>query len=248
MVGASYEKPPITEAIIEFRFTQSTTDGAIQKFAKQIVKQYPESETTYEVQVVLEAGKANAPAANVKTKFGSLKLLGVDQSDLLIVAHNRISACRLAPYTTWEEFSERALLYYGKLKTTCGPRPIARVATRFINRIDVPGPVGTLVKVDDYIKVDPCSSSVVGALSTFNLQVNAEMPGLDGLVGINVATVASPLIDHVSFLLDIDVRQERNPPQSDQGLAECLIRLRQLKNSIFESYLTDKSRDLFNNV
>ena len=62
---------------------------------------------------------------------------------------------------------------------------------------------------------------------------------------MNAATVQSPLIDHVSLLLDIDLFKDQNVPQKDNEVWELFSHLHRQKNKIFEAFITDKARELF---
>jgi len=62
---------------------------------------------------------------------------------------------------------------------------------------------------------------------------------------INTASVPSPLIGYASFALDIDLIRDYEVPQADDDLWAYLSEVRRIKNSIFESCVTDKARALF---
>lgn len=74
------------------------------------------------------------------------------------------------------------------------------------------------------------------------------MPEIGGIAIINTGSVPSPLIDHISFVLDIDLVRNQNLPKSDEEVEACLAELRHMKNKIFESFVTDASRELFGRV
>ena len=71
------------------------------------------------------------------------------------------------------------------------------------------------------------------------------VPEIDGKVLVNAATVSSPLIDHVSLLLDIDLFKDQNIPQKDKEFWDLLAALRHQKNMLFEAFVTDQARELF---
>jgi uncharacterized protein (TIGR04255 family) len=50
----------------------------------------------------------------------------------------------------------------------------------------------------------------------------------------------------LSFSLDIDVWRQVDVPQKDNDVLELLGKMRDAKNQLFETFITDKARDLFN--
>ncbi len=75
------------------------------------------------------------------------------------------------------------------------------------------------------------------------MQVTADIEGYRCLC--NTGLVSSPLIGHVSFLLDIDVARINDVPQSETELWTMIANMRVLKNQLFESSITQRARDLF---
>ena len=64
-------------------------------------------------------------------------------------------------------------------------------------------------------------------------------------VNVNYSSAPSPLVAHSSFLLDIDVFREDGIPSNDDELWELVGLLRDHKNAVFESLITDRTRALF---
>jgi len=71
------------------------------------------------------------------------------------------------------------------------------------------------------------------------------VPEVEGQVIVNASTIPSPLIDHASLLLDIDLFREQALPQKDEDIWELFGLLRRQKNVLFESFITDRARELF---
>ena len=252
MPPGQYARPPITEAVIEFRFDPVMSPGALAKFMRDVQGQYPTAEASYEVTVELKVPASGAePVATPKKKLAGYKITGRDDTDLILLAADRLATVRLAPYCGWEEFLETTKNNYAMLKKRSGYRKIVRVATRYVNRIDIPicvsDSVGTSKSINttEYLLLEPQIPKIIPNVSSFTSQFVGSVPEIDGKVLVNAAIVSSPLIDHVSLLLDIDLFKDENMPQKDSEVWDLLAAFRNQKNILFEAFVTDKARELF---
>ena len=137
------------------------------------------------------------------------------------------------------------------LKKRSGYRKIVRVATRYVNRIDIPicesNSVGTSKSINttEYLLLEPQIPKIIPNVVSFTSQFVGSVPEIDGKVLVNAAIIPSPLIDHVSLLLDIDLFKDQNLPQKDNEMWDLLAAFRNQKNILFEAFVTDKARELF---
>ncbi|HVC52859.1 MAG TPA: TIGR04255 family protein [Stellaceae bacterium] len=241
-----YARPPITEAVIEFRFGSPLSDRMVKRFLHVVAKEYPTTEQTYEISAQLRiTGPGQNPEVSTNQSLTGYKLTGQDSADFMIFRVDRIGIIRNSPYCGWNNFFERAKSYYEKLKKISGLRSLTRIATRYVNRLDIPVKPGDLVRSEDYLQIEPLVPTAVPRLSAFFTTFRGIVPEIEGQVIVNSGTVQSPLIDHISFLLDIDLFREQALPQRDQDVWDLLDRLRAQKNALFESFVTDRARELF---
>ena len=252
MPPGQYARPPITEAVIELRFDPAMSPGALAKFLRDVQGQYPTAEASYEVTVELKVPASGAePVATPTKKLAGYKITGRDDTDLILLAADRLATVRLAPYCGWEEFLETTKNNDSMLKKRSGYRKIGRVATRYVNRIDIPicesDSVGTSKSINttEYLLLEPQIPNIIPNVSSFTSQFVGSVPEIDGKVLVNAAIIPSPLIDHVSLLLDIDLFKDQNLPQKDNEMWDLLAAFRNQKNILFEAFVTDKARELF---
>lgn len=64
-------------------------------------------------------------------------------------------------------------------------------------------------------------------------------------VNITSTGIQSPLINHTSLLLDIDVFRTDNIPLNDVDLWKTIDEARDIKNKIFKACITQKTEELF---
>lgn len=172
-----------------------------------------------------------------------------DGSQIVILEENRFAFVQRAPYDHWEAFSSRAHSLIHVLSGAGNLERFQRVGLRFVNRIDVPDHAQKGVNTDDYVTVrfdGPLPDN--GVIEEFQMRV-VKPSVVDGLhYALVLATTPSPLEEHVSILLDIDVFTLPTHPVAVQELGMITGRMREVKNSIFEACITDASRRLFGGI
>jgi uncharacterized protein (TIGR04255 family) len=215
--SSPYPSPPIFDAVIELRFTQSLSSNELDSFAKSLRSFYDQYEEGAEVdvQVLFNDGSVE-PKVSEPRPVRSLN--SIDQTDRCRLEGNKFSWSRLAPYEGWEPFESRALRDISKLPKKFSFRSMERIGVRYRNRIDVP-------LNDDHI----------GAYEEY-LAVNLRLPELlDPTIGY------AWRIDHVfnDRKINAMVASSVVPPE------DKLNDLRSTKNEIFEACVTDLARESF---
>lgn len=235
-----YTRPPIVEAVIEFRLDPPIDDDAIGKVANKLKLDYPNvgDESQVAVQVSPE-GMKQIPS------FRGKRLTSDDQADIIVIRTNTYACMRLAPYCGWDRFVKMAQDGWEIVTRTIGRRAIQRVGVRYINRLDIPGE--GVVNEEEYLSLYPKAPDLDwGPMSNYVVQMTRPL-NVDGCrVNINSGATPSPLMAHQSILLDIDVYAAGLNLRRDDELWDLVGKIRGHKNRIFESCVTDKARALFN--
>jgi uncharacterized protein (TIGR04255 family) len=236
-----YKRPPITEAVIELRLEQPLPRTEVDKLLQRFRSEYASSEdfVAYGVRV-----NPTARRADFEEKSSGYKLSSADRADVLLVTSAYMSCARLAPYVGWEVFRSRAKDHWRKWKRVTGYRKISRIGVRFINRIDIPVARGEMVKIEDYLSVYP-EARAMERMQGYAMQMSGPIGEDDCQLVIGSSLEPSPLVDHISVVLDIDISREHAPPQKDDEIWALIDRVRVHKNRIFEESVTDKARELF---
>jgi uncharacterized protein (TIGR04255 family) len=237
-----YKRPPITEAIIEIRFEQPLPRPEVDKLQQQFKSEYAFSEDFIALGIGLDPA---ARRANFEEQSSGYKLSSADRADVLLVTSAHMTCSRLAPYVGWDAFRARAESHWRTWKRVTGYRKIGRIGVRFINRIDIPAAAGEVVKVPDYLRVYP-EARAVKHMVTYAMQISGLLEKDNCQLLINSSSMPSPLVDHVSVVLDIDISRTGDSPQKDDEIWALIDRIRVHKNHTFEESVTDKARELFN--
>lgn len=238
---ANYQRPPITEAVIEARLASPIDDKLFEKLRKSSQKRYENISEEVEIEFRFDAIGSNAAQT---VGVSGIRMDRNDAVDILIIKKDILAVCRLAPYCGWEELANRADDEWDRWAKIIGDRPFERLGIRFINRIDVPTKGDGKFDIGSFVKFEPTRPpSLVGTARGFSCTV-AGVAIDDYLVNVTATLVPSPLIDHAGILLDIDIGAEKLASFTDlKGKRE---QARAIKNTIFEELITDASRQLFN--
>ncbi len=240
-----YKNPPVTEAIINFGFAEPIDSATIAKLKSKLHDEYPLSVDWKEMEVNFHAASR---ATTFKDAVTGYRLSSLDQADILILADTRFAVSRLAPYTGWETLGDRAKRGWNDLRALTGYRAVSQIGIRYINRVDIPvqvvdGREGG-VRIEDYFEFYlEVKQPPFPGLSSHMMQAIFLLD--NGKVIVNAGSVPSPLLNHGSYALDIDVVRDKSVPQADQDIWAYVDSVREQKNQFFEASITDRCRALF---
>lgn len=239
-----YKRAPITEAVIEIRLEQPISNDLVDSVLSRFKDDYAASQAISALDVKLDVVERQATIDQQNIGY---KLTSEDKTDVLIVAPDRITFSRLAPYLGWESFQTRAAENWAKWKRIAKYQKIQRLGVRYINRIDVPIKGKENIKVEDYLNVYPIypEPDVISGLAKYTMQLVGPYDVENCSLIINSSVIPSPLIEHLSLVLDLDLGWIRNVPQNDREMWYAFGTMREHKNRIFEACVTDNSRRLF---
>ncbi len=168
-----YSRAPITEAILDLKVILPD-NFPIEKFLEihaRIRDRFPTSEPIHVGSLSIQAGpeiQVDASRQHSGFLFRSKDGLRIFQATLQGFTFNR-----LAPYNSWEEFSDDARNLWEIYKDICKPAFVTRAAIRYINRIDIPveGPI----KLQDYLKSKGISTGIHYPIALPNLRAYSHM-------------------------------------------------------------------------
>lgn len=243
MTALSYKRPPITEAVIEVRFSSPIKETSIAKVAKYFKKQY-ENESK-KIAYSLKVDMASTNVEKTGEKF--LQFSSNDMTQIFILKKASFILSQRAPYTSWEDHIARFERDFCLLRKHAGHQEIKRIGVRYINRIDIPLNGQTTVEESEYLNIYPKYPPILGNLDSYAIQQRSNLNSIGARLTINSAVVPSPLAQHSSIMFDQDIARETDPPQKTEDVILFLNQVRSEKNSIFEACITDKARGLFNN-
>jgi len=235
-----YKAPPITEAVVEMHFGDVLSESARKRTSGKVARFYPT-----EVQEGLINLQLN-PAAR-KAEFIDedkwLKRATEDQTEILLIKSNVLTWSQLAPYATWDQFSERIRRDIDVIAVR--PRRIVtRIGMRYINRIDIPASGDSVGQYEGYLQGGISMPPIIPPPSAYTWHYETRHEDVPCRSVIKSATVIPIVPNTNAIMLDIDLIADVVPARFEE-MWELLQQLRHLKNTLFESIITDKAREIF---
>jgi len=242
----AYKHPPITEAVIGINFLSPIKQAEIDSVNKKYLTHYPNHQAVanFDIAVGLTPDQAGKATTNFNKKDDGHRLATLDMTELLVLWPTSFTVSQLAPYQGWDHFFERFVRDWSLWKRVVGFQTINRVGVRYINRVDIPAKE-SIIEHESFLNVYPKIPDILNPLDAYAVQARVYLEDIGCQLMINSANVPSPILDHASFVVDLDISKEVTPPQSDKDIYDLLNKMRDHKNIIFEACISDHARKLF---
>lgn len=238
---------PIVEALVDFR----VKPGAgldVQKLstiAESLKERYPNKKEIRQFLAQIRIGEGDAPAqSSTQTPVG-YRLESKDSRFVLQAQLTGFTLSRLKPYETWESLIDEARFTWEAYVKVAGPSSIARVAVRYINRVEIP--LAALGNFEDFLTGGPnVPEDLPQGVAEFLSRVVIRDPETDAAIIITQALEPENAANGtLPVILDIDVFKPAEFPVESEVYWELLDKFRVLKNKVFFSSLTPKALELF---
>ncbi len=238
-----YDRAPIREAIIDVQIDQPATLSVAALDVQSIrARGYPESRKLFRGQMIghMEAGKLTAKTE--ADQCGYQFIGGGDGKHVVQFRLDGFTFSRLAPYVTWEQLRDEAKHVWASYRQVVPEARVRRVALRYVNQLDLPA---QLRDFKDYIRTYPeISSDLPQELAGFFSQIQIPFPQIEAMLILTQAMVPPASPNLVSVVLDIDIFKDNLKSVSDADIWGALELLRVQKNLVFESCITNRTREL----
>ncbi len=241
------DNAPITEAIIDFRvrIPSGADPGQFSSLKKELKDRYPH---VVDMKMA-EMSFRMIDDKPVWTPPGEGRIIGYrfeseDKKNVAQFRNDGFTFSRLKPYNNWEHIFEEARNLWSLYVRIASPESIARIATRYINRLKIPLPV---YDFKQYLTSSPqIPESLPQGVSSFLSRVLIYDPKLD--IAANVTQAFEANVEESNFviiIIDIDAykRGEFNPEENN--VWDYFAELRDMKNRIFFEHITEDAARLF---
>jgi uncharacterized protein (TIGR04255 family) len=244
-VMPTYKNAPIVEALIQLQFEEGLSDRDIERTATRASAFYHSNEELQDFNVQVKVGHGSAIPSVIGEKKWR-KLNSKDGADVLVVYKNHLTVGRLAPYEGWEKFFARFQRDNDIVHKAIGYKKVSRIGVRFINRIDIPLVQGNKTDISEYLNVFPHTPHIAPAkMRGIHTRFEYIEDSVGAIVIVTVAAVDPVLINHESYLLDIDIVKMHDISANRKEVVEQVASLREIKNSMFETLVTDAAKKRF---
>lgn len=240
-----YRHAPIIDAIIELRFVDTLSDDQKTKVAGKFASEYQISEEKV-AQVINVAVSSQTVATTTSIADRIIKRTNAETGHIVQIGNQILNVGGGAPYEGWDSLFARFLAAWKVAKKSWGFRSIERVGVRFINRLDLRPNEAGQVDYEDYLHLRIKLPKDFPVIHGYNLMFELALADIKCGVTVRSGAVEPAVPARASFLLDVDVWREIDLPQKESEVYALLAEMREGKNYLFETFITNKARELFN--
>lgn len=235
-----YSKAPIQEAIFDIRIDRLTITKVEELLAfKKIV----EEEFPIEKRQLTNLFHFSSEKSEAKTHINQTGFVFItpDQTRHVQVRMDGFTLNVLSPYEKWEIHFEKFIRLWEKYNELFSPNDIIRIASRFINKINLPLPIEDFKQY--VLNVPSIPQCLPQKISNFFMQTQVSKN--ENIYVIITEALEAETNNELPFIIDIDVFQEKNLSKDIKSLISNFNEIRKTKNEVFENCITEKTRKLF---
>jgi uncharacterized protein (TIGR04255 family) len=242
-----YKNSPITEAVVDIRLgpSPSRSPDALLPIHSEILAEYPQKTEIQKLEGKFTIGQ---PVTQSQSLIG-FRYDSVDKKYVFQARVDGFTLSRLQPYEHWEPFKKEAQRLWTIYRRYADPLHCIRAAVRYINRIDLPAQPEQPAEMKDYFRTYPEVSADLPQLLAGHLMQLLIPHENDTTLSLIQASVPPPRPGVASVNLDLDLFKESPTAfATDEQIWLFFDSLREVRDHIFESCITDKARALFEPV
>lgn len=238
------KRAPIREAIVDVRvpIPDQPDLSALESLARSL-KGYPNVQVAMSVVAEWVMKPEGKVEQGHKTAPAGFRALSQDGLQIVQLRPDGVSLSRLEPYVSWPHLRDEASQVFAAYREAIGCPEILRLGLRYINNLRLPYPV---VDLEDWVLGLPkIPDEWPQSVSTFLYRQT--LHDRDSGHAVNVMHALADDVDEtkIGVIFDIDAYSGEGVSANDDGLWGTFDELRDLKNRIFFSGVTERTLDLF---
>lgn len=249
-VAPSYSKPPVREALVDIRINPlaPTQLPVLEVLHEKLRADYPTKKKQQNLEGLWEWRDETLSSRTSQRvngfRFESLDGTRIVQYRLDGFTCNFIKPDPQASWVGWSALRDEARRTWEMYAKAIGISEIAGIGVRYINQIVIPT---APIELTDYLTAPPDVPKDFPYQSFLDWlsRVTVAIPDLQAMAIITQAPADEPRQDSLKILLDIDIVRRGIATIDSEAMWTTLDRFRTLKNTIFESSLRDKAKELF---
>ena len=254
-----YQHAPIEEAMCEFTFAPASPAAQWDLTLPGRVQQHPSLKDIYNgvsrqqhVQQIIAEQSAPNTAANIALATGLLRVLipTADGKAVLGIGQHTLSISSLREYEGWKKFEPRIRTALDAYREIAQPSQILRITIKYINRIVAPKPNATTAAeyLDDiqptHTAKMEASDEITATLAAYHYRKEFKSDDHIKII-VTQATLQPSMPGTSEFLLDIETVYDHTVFTDFDEAMKKVERLLTVVGAIFESYITEAARKLF---
>lgn len=240
-----YNNPPIREAVIELRFGKKLSGDELYQLKSKLIEAYGDVDevlgTKFELKIERKTVKSYQESELERLE------LDIEPNLKARIAKESVSWHRLAPYDNWESFIRPVNELWDIVEGAYDLRSLSRIGVKMLNDIGIPFGDSAAIDLESFVTIltripDNFPAKPVGFVSQIHSVHEREKA--QSMIAVSSQRVEA---DSVHIMLNIDTFRayQGGYEGTFAELDPVLTTLRNLKNNLFESCITDSTRELF---
>lgn len=240
-----YCKPPIVEAVCEFRFEPGNWNNTMPGLIWAQVKiPFPKRRDVVRFEVQSVPGPGGFEHRVIQEPL--IQYLQEDEKLFMQVGSKVLTVNRLAPYTGWQEFKPLIQQAFQAYSCEASPKAITRIGLRYINRIELPG---DKVDLEDILEFRPhVGNALPKDHASFTVGAEFLFEGKRDVLRLQVAGTKPERESRLALILDLDYFCLLPEGTISADIAEWLEVAHGHIEDAFEGSITDNLRRTFDEV
>jgi len=246
MGSETYRNAPITEAALDVRvrLPKDISLDVLETIRDETYPALHRRPVKVEFRVGMsESDPLAAPKGEILNTPLGFAYATEDRKQVFQIRTDGFTHNRLEPYVDWDSFSQEAKRLWARYVAVARPETIEILGLNYLNRILVPLGAPFEDYFRTYIQVAPDLPQTV---NSYNLTFQLSWPGDEGILAFVGQSLAPPVKEgFAAMVLNIQAFTQLNKSASEvqeDDIWKTFNILRDVKNSVFESCITDLVR------
>lgn len=238
-------RAPIVEGLIDLRLRphEPVSIEKLSQLDSHLRATYPVKKDIRTFETAFKIGAETGQQVTSSEQLIGYRFESMETPFVFQIRIDGLTVSRLAPYSDWDELLIETKRLWEIYSGTVKGATVTRIATRYINKINFPGP---LIDFDEYLTAGPkIPEGLPQGLTEFLTRTSIPCDEHNARLILTQAFEPPPAPDKIlPVLLDIDVFHEGAYDSKDAQFWETLEDLRLLKNKVFFASITEKTLEL----
>lgn len=236
-----YSRPPVVEALLDIQI-DAPSDFKTELLAncqKRVRKQYPQKRDGRPLSG--EIDPARSLSASETSEPEGFLFVAENEERIFQAGRSGFTFNEVGRYSNWHSFLQEAQKLWAEYSDVVRPERYNRLSLRFINRFDFRMP---LIDLETYFRTFPkIPNELPQLMEAFFFRYNLLIDEIDSAATITQTQIASGNPDTTSIILDVEVFRTDGLTRGTD-VWSVFENLRVWKNKIFESCITDATREM----
>jgi len=236
----SLTKAPIVESLIDIRVERSAgaTIAGIKAACDELAAEFPSRLEMHTVVAQFHVSPDASASTLTTGDVPGIMLRSIDEKWVVQFRLDGFTVSRLQPYGNWIELKEKASALWAKYAAAARPTKVVRVASRFVNRVQLPiGESFEKTFLTNFVIGPSLPQSVAGYL----LRVVIPFEEQDAIAIVTQALEGNGN----ECILDLDTFSEQPQGIAENEMWGKLDQLREVKNRLFFGSFTEAALERF---